>query len=156
VGIADEAVGPFCGPVTAGPEIPEATAGTLSLEWTLYSLEPAHSSSELDAYQQDNLRRWRELFARFPTNFVVRQGMGAALWTRASSAALRFNKPREAIEIGLKLQDNIRKAMDRSPENKALPRDYANALGVLAVAYQAVGEQAKALQVSEEAETFYD
>jgi tetratricopeptide (TPR) repeat protein len=138
------------------PEIPEAAAGTLNLEWTLYSLEPAHSSSELDVYQQDNLRRWRELFARFPTNIVVRQGIGSALWTRASFAAQRFNKPQEAIQIGVDLRDNIRKAMARAPENKRLPKDYAGALGVLALAYQAVGEPTKALQVSEEAETFYD
>jgi hypothetical protein len=33
---------------------------------------------------------------------------------------------------------------------------YAQCLGVLAIAYQAVGEQDKAVQVSEEAEAFCD
>jgi tetratricopeptide (TPR) repeat protein len=138
------------------PEIPEATAGVLKLEWTIYSLERGHSSLELDAYQQDNLRRWRELFAKYPTNTVVRYGIGAAMWTRASFAAQFFNKPGEAVQVGLELRDSVRKGMARAPENKELPRAYANALAVLAIAYHAVGEQTKALQVSEEAETFYD
>jgi tetratricopeptide (TPR) repeat protein len=46
--------------------------------------------------------------------------------------------------------------MVERPEDKKIARGYANALGVLAVAYQATGEQDKAVQVSEEAEAFYD
>jgi serine/threonine protein kinase len=138
------------------PEIPEAAAGVLNLEWMLYSLEPAHSSSELDAFQQEILHRWRGLFARFPDNIVVKQGLGSTLWTRTSFAAQRFNKPQEAVQVGLELQEYVRKGMASHPESKLLSRAYANALGILAVAYQAVGERAKAVQASEEAEAFYD
>ncbi len=138
------------------PEIPEAAAGVLSLDWALYSADPARSSSELDIYQQENLRAWRELVAKFPANLVVRSGLGSALWIRTSYAAQRFNKSQEAVEDGLELQNYIREGMVRRPDNKELARAYANALGVLAIAYQAAGDGAKALQVSEEAETFYD
>jgi serine/threonine protein kinase len=138
------------------PEIPEAAAGVLTLEWTLYNHEPAHSLADLDVYQQKNLRDWHELRAKFPTNAVVLNGHGSALWTRASYAAQRFNKPQEAVSAGLELQSFIREGMTKDPENKLLPPAYASCLQVLSIAYQAIGEQAKALQVSEEAEAFYD
>ena len=67
----------------------------------------------------------------------------------------RLNKPQEAIATGLELQEHSR-GMTKRPEDKKMPPAYANALGVLAVAYQATGEQDKAVQVSEEAEAFYD
>jgi serine/threonine protein kinase len=138
------------------PENPEAAAGLLNLQWYAYSTEPSHSSAELDAFQQDIVRRWRELYAKHPENLKVRTGFGGALWNRASYAAQRFNKPQEAITVGLELQENIRRGMARNSENKELPRAYANALGVLALAYNAVGDQQKAAQVSEEAEAFYE
>ena len=138
------------------PEIPEAAAGALNLEWYAYSTAPSHSSAELDVFQQDILRRWRELFAKHPESLKVRTGLGGALWNRASDAAQRFNKPQEAIAIGLELQEYDRRGMVKWPEDKKIARGYANALRVLAVAYQANGEQDKAVQVSEEAEAFYD
>jgi serine/threonine protein kinase len=138
------------------PELPEAAAGALNLEWYAYSTDPSHSSAELDTFQQDILRRWRELFAKHPESLMVRTGLGGALWNRASYAAQRFNKPQEAIAIGLELQEYDRRGMAKWPEDKQIARGYANALGVLAVAYQANGEQDKAVQVSEEAEAFYD
>jgi serine/threonine protein kinase len=141
---------------TQHPEPPEAAAGALNLEWNAYLTDPSHSSAELDTFQQDILRRWRELFAKHPENLKVRTGLGGALWNRASYAAQRFNKPREAIAIGLELQEYDRGGMVARPEDKKIARGYANALGVLAIAYQAVGEQDKAVQVSEEAEGFYD
>jgi hypothetical protein len=82
--------------------------------------------------------------------------LGGALWNRASYAAQRFNKPQEAITVGLELQEYVRRGMAREPDNKAMAVAYANCLGVLAIAYQAVGEPDKAVQVSEEAEAFYD
>jgi len=82
--------------------------------------------------------------------------LGGALWNRASYAAQRFNKPQEAIAIGLELQEYDRRGMAKWPDDKKIARGYANALGVLAVAYQANGEPDKAVQVSEEAEAFYD
>jgi serine/threonine protein kinase len=138
------------------PEIPEAAAGALNLEWYAYSTDPSHSSAELDTFQQDILRRWRELFAKHPESLKVRTGLGGALWNRASYAAQRFNKPQEAIAIGLELQEYDRRGMAKWPDDKKIARGYANALGVLAVAYQANGEPDKAVQVSEEAEAFYD
>ena len=138
------------------PELPEAAAGALNLEWYAYSLDPSHSSAELDTFQQDILRRWRELFAKHPESLQVRTGLGGALWNRASYAAQRFNKPQEAIAIGLELQEYDRGGMAKWPEDEKIRRGYANALGVLAIAYQSVGEQDKAVQVSEEAEAFYD
>src|ERR1019366_8995737 len=113
-------------------------------------------SAELDIFQQDILRRWRELHGKYPDNLETRVGFGGALWTRASFAAQRFNKPQEAITVGLELQEYVRKGTAREPENKAMAAAYAQCLGVLAIAYQAVGEQDKAVQVSEEAEAFYD
>ena len=71
-------------------------------------------------------------------------------------AAQRYNKPQEAIAIGLELQEYDRRGMAKWPEDKQIARGYANALGVLAIAYQATGAQDKAVQVSEEAEVFYD
>jgi eukaryotic-like serine/threonine-protein kinase len=141
---------------TQHPELPEAAAGALNLEWYAYSTDPSHSSAELDVFQQDILRRWRELFAKHPESLQVRTGLGGALWNRASYAAQRFNKPQEAIAIGLELQEYNRQGMVKWPEDKKIARGYANTLGVLAVAYQAAGEQDKAVQVSEEAEAFYD
>ncbi len=138
------------------PEIPEAAAGALNLEWYAYSTDSSHSSADLDAYQQDILRRWRELFAKHPKNPAVRNGLGKVLWTRASFAAQRFNKPKEAIATGLELREYVRRGMAANPENKSLPRAYAGALGVLAIAYQAAEEQDKAVQASEDAEAFYD
>ena len=138
------------------PEIPEAAAGALNLEWYAYSTDPSHSSAELDTFQQDILSRWRELYAKHPENLQVRIGLGGALWNRASYAAQRFNKPQEAIAIGLELQAYDRSGMAKWPEDKKIARGYANALGVLAIAYQATGAQDKAVQVSEEAEAFYD
>ncbi|MGP8053362.1 MAG: protein kinase domain-containing protein, partial [Limisphaerales bacterium] len=138
------------------PELPEAAAGALNLEWYAYSTDPSHSSAELDTFQQDILRRWRELYAKHPENIKVRTGLGGALWNRASYAAQRFNKPQEAIAIGLELQEYDRRGMAKWPEDKKIARGYANALGVLAIAYQATGAQDKAVQVSEEAEAFYD
>ncbi|HEY5298299.1 MAG TPA: protein kinase [Verrucomicrobiae bacterium] len=138
------------------PEIPEAEAGALNLEWLAYSTDPSHSSAELDTFQQDILRRWRELVEKYPENHKARNGLGSALWNRASFAAQRFNKPQEAIRVGLELQESIRNGMARYPENKLLPSAYASCLGVLAIAYQAVGDQQKAVQASEEAETFFD
>jgi tetratricopeptide (TPR) repeat protein len=119
-------------------------------------LGPPPSSAELDIFQQDILRRWRELYGRYPENRKVRAGLGAALWDRASSAAQRFNKPQEAITVGRELQENIRTGMANEPKNKLLPAAYAGCLGVLAIAYEAVGEKDKAVQASEEAEAFYD
>ena len=87
---------------------------------------------------------------------TVRVGFGGALWDRADFAAQRFNKPQEAITIGLELQAYTREGMAQNPENKVLPAAYASGLAVLAVAYQAVGEQEKAVQVSEEAEAFFE
>ena len=138
------------------PELPEAAAGALNLEWSAYSTDPAHSSAELDTFQQDILHRWRELYAKHPENLQVRKGLGGALWNRASYAAQRFNKPQEAIALGLELQEYDRRGMAKWPEDKKIARGYATALGVLALAYQATGEQDKAVQVSEEAEAFYD
>ena len=138
------------------PEIPEAAAGALNVEWSLKFLGPPPSSAELDIFQQDILRRWRELHGKYPDNLEARVGFGGALWTRASFAAQRFNKPQEAITVGLELQEYVRKGTAREPENKAMAAAYAQCLGVLAIAYQAIGEQDKAVQVSEEAEAFYD
>ncbi len=138
------------------PEIPEAAVGALNLEWYAYSTDLSHSSAELDTFQQDILHRWRDLFAKYPENQKVRTGFGGALWLRALFAAERFNKPREAIEIGLELQEYDRRGMEKWPEDEKITRGYANALGALAVAYQATGEQDKAVQASEEAEAFYD
>jgi serine/threonine protein kinase len=148
-----EALGLYQALAQKHPEIPEAAAGALNGEW---SLNRSKSSAALDAYQQDMLRRWRELLAKFPNNPTVRNGFGGALWLRASFAAQRFNKPQDAIAAGLELQERIRTGMEMEPDNKLLPGAYANCLGVLAIAYQAVGEQDKAVQVSEEAEAFYD
>ena len=138
------------------PELPEAAAGALSLEWYAYSTDLSHSAAELDTFQQDILHRWRDLFAKYPENQKVRTGFGGALWLRALFAAERFNKPREAIAIGLELQEYDRRGMEKWPEDEKITRGYANALGALAVAYQATGEQDKAVQASEEAEAFYD
>ncbi len=138
------------------PELPEAAVGALNLEWYAYSTDLSHSSAELDTFQQDILHRWRDLFAKYPENQKVRTGFGGALWLRALFAAERFNKPREAIEIGLELQEYDRRGMEKWPEDEKITRGYANALGALAVAYQATGEQDKAVQASEEAEAFYD
>ena len=138
------------------PDLPEAAAGALDLEWHAYLNDHSHSSAELDAFQQDIVRRWRELFAKHPENPVVRSGLGGALWIRASFAAQRFNKPQEAITLGLELQEYVRRGLRKEPENKELSRAYANALAVLAIAYQATGEQDKAVQASDEAEAFYD
>jgi tRNA A-37 threonylcarbamoyl transferase component Bud32 len=138
------------------PELPEAAAGALNLEWSAYATDPSHSSAELDTFQQDILRRWRKLYAEHPESFKVRNGFGGAMWSRASFAAQRFNKPQEAITIGLELQEYIRRRLAMKPDDKELRRAYANALGVLAIAYQATGAQDKAVQVSEEAEAFYD
>jgi tetratricopeptide (TPR) repeat protein len=138
------------------PEIPEAAAGALNLQWYAYSTDPSHSSAELDMFQQDNLHRWRELYAKHPESLRVRTGLGGALWNRASYDAQRFNKPQEAIAIGLELQEYDRRGMVERPEDKKIARGYVNALGVLAVAYQATGEQNKSVQASEEAEAFYD
>ena len=138
------------------PELPEAAAGALNLEWYAYSTDPSHSSAELDIFQQAILRRWRELYAKHPESLQVRIGLGGALWNRASYTAQRFNKPQEAIAIGLELQEYDRRWMAKWPDDKKIARGYANALGVLAIAYQATGEQDKAVQVSEEAEAFYD
>jgi len=140
------------------PEIPEATAGVLTIEWNAYAFGamPPHSSAELDVFQQDNLRRWRVLLAKFPENPKVRTGLGGALWTRASFAAQRFNKPQEAVAVALELQKYVQEGMDRHPETKAFRAAYANALAVLAIAYQAVGDRAKSVQMSEEAVAFYD
>jgi serine/threonine protein kinase len=138
------------------PELPEAVAGAINLEWLAYSTDPSHSSAELDIFQQDILRRWRELVEKYPENRKARDGWGAALWNRASFTAQRFNKPQEAITVGLELQESIRNGMARYPENKLLPHAYASCLDVLAIAYQAVGDQQKAVQASEEAEAFFD
>ena len=70
--------------------------------------------------------------------------------------AERFNKPQEAIAIGLELQEYDRRGMEKWPEDEKITRGYADTLGALAVAYQATGEQDKAVQASEEAEAFYD
>ena len=43
-----------------------------------------------------------------------------------------------------------------NPENKALPVHYAGSLELLSLAYQAAGEQDKAVQESEAAESFYE
>ena len=40
-----------------------------------------------------------------PENHKVRTGLGGALWNRAYFAAERFNKPQEAIAVGLELQE---------------------------------------------------
>ncbi|MFO1475688.1 MAG: serine/threonine-protein kinase [Verrucomicrobiota bacterium] len=136
--------------------MPESAAGVLTLEWTDYQTDPAHSSAELDLYQQDILRRWRELYARFPGNVVVRSGFGGALWDRANFAAGRFNKPQEGIQLGLELQEHIRSGMAERPGDPHMAVAYANALGVLAIAYEATGQQDKAVRVSKEAETFYE
>jgi hypothetical protein len=138
------------------PEIPEAAAGALNLEWLAYSTDPSHSLAELDVFQQDVLRRWRELLVKYPENPKVRNGLGGALWNRADFAAQRFNKPQEAITIGLELQHYVNKGLAAYPEDKALATAYASGLAVLAIAYQSVGEQDKAVQMSEEAEVFFD
>ncbi len=142
--------------VTQHPELPEAAAGALNLEWYAYSTDPSHSSAELDIFQQNILRRWRELFVKYPENPKVRNGLGGALWNRADFAAQRFNKPQEAIAIGLELQGYVRKGLAAHPGDKALATAYASGLAVLAIAYQSIGEQDKAVQVSEEAEAFFE
>jgi serine/threonine protein kinase len=153
---AREALALYQGLAQKHPEIPEAAAGALNWEWELFLAKSSYSSAGLDEFQQDNLRQWRELLARFPENLTVRTGFGGALWTRASFAAQHFNKPQEAVADALELQDGLQKSMAHLPGDKALRADYANALNVLAIAYAAVGDQNKAVQVSEEAETFYD
>ena len=140
------------------PEIPEAAAGALTIEWNeyVYLANPPHSSAELDVFQQDNLRRWRELRVKFPDNKKVAIGLGGALWDRANFAASRFNKPQEAVTVALELQSYDRKVMELHPEDKAIRVGYANALAVLALAYSAAGNHDKARQVSEEAAAFFD
>jgi serine/threonine protein kinase len=138
------------------PGLPEAAAGVLTCEWQSKLLGPPTSSAELDNFQQDILRRWRELRGKHLESETVRTGFGGALWDRVDFAAQRFNKPQEAVTAGLELQENLREGMAKSPHNKLLPPAYASCLGVLAIAYQAVGEQDKAVQVSEEEQTWYD
>jgi serine/threonine protein kinase len=138
------------------PESPEAAAGALGCEWVLKLLGPPVASAELDNFQQDILRRWRDLLAKHPECVKVRVGFGGALWDRADFAAQRFNKPQEAVSIGLELQKHTRKGMAEQPDNQLLRASYASGLAVLAIAYQAVGEQDKAVQVSEEAEAFFE
>jgi serine/threonine protein kinase len=151
-----EALALYQGLAEKHPEIPEAEVGELTCKWSLKLLGPPPSSAELDIFQQDILHRWRELSAKHPENLKVRTGLGGALWDRASFAAQRFNKPQEAITAGLELQEYVRGGMAKHPENKHLAAAYAGCLGVLAIAYQAVGEQGKAVQVSEAADAFYD
>ena len=152
----DEALALYRNLAQKHPEMPEAAAGALTCEWESKLLGPPTSSAELDNFQQGILRRWRELRGKHPESQTVRNGLGGALWDRADFAALRLNKPQEAITAGLELQESIREGMAAHPENKLLPPAYASCLGVLALAYQAVGEQDKAVQVSEEEQVWYD
>jgi serine/threonine protein kinase/tetratricopeptide (TPR) repeat protein len=138
------------------PEIPEATAGALNLEWILYSHGPAHSIAEVDTYQQDILRRWHELVAKFPDINFLPLGMGQALGDRGTFATFQLNKPQEAIAAQMEIQDELRKLIALHPEEKGLPAFYAEGLANLSTAYTALGDQDKAVQVSEEAEAFFD
>ncbi|MGD0615650.1 MAG: serine/threonine-protein kinase, partial [Verrucomicrobiota bacterium] len=85
-----EALGLYQDVAEKHPEIPDAAAGELTCEWSLKFLGPPPPLAELDTFQQDILRRWRELREKFPENFRARTGFGGALWTRASFAAQRF------------------------------------------------------------------
>jgi tRNA A-37 threonylcarbamoyl transferase component Bud32 len=151
-----EALALYQGLAEKRPEIPEAAAGVLNIEWTLKLLGPPPSSAELDDFQQGIIRQLRELRSKFPQNHQVESGFGAALWTRVAFAAERFNKPQEAVSVGVELQERLRQRMAENPENKDLPAFYASSLGVLSLAYQAVGENDKAVQACNEAAAFYD
>jgi hypothetical protein len=151
-----EALGLYQSLAKRHPEIPEATAGALNREWESYSHGPAHSTAEADAYQQDILRRWHELAAKFPDIDFLPLGMGQALGDRATFAAFQLNRPQEAIAAQMEIQDKLRKEIALHPENKALPAYYAEGLAGLATGYAALGDQDKAVQVSEEAEAFFD
>jgi tetratricopeptide (TPR) repeat protein len=54
------------------------------------------------------------------------------------------------------LQEGISNGIAAFPENKALPGHYAGCLELLSLAYQAAGQQDKAVQESEAAESFYE
>ena len=152
-----EALALYQGLEKTHPEMPEAAAGALTLEWNGYAYaNPTHSSGELDVFQQDCLQRWRELFAKFPDNRKVRTSFSGALYDRAGFAAERFNKPQEAVAVALELQKFDQKMMQEHPEIKELPAAYANSLAALALAYQAVDDAEKSVQVSQEAVDFYD
>ncbi|HZL44504.1 MAG TPA: protein kinase [Verrucomicrobiae bacterium] len=153
-----EALALYQGLAKNHPEIPEAAAGALRHEWVgyAYTARPPHSSAELDVYQQAIVRQWQELAGKFPDTLFLPLGMGDALGDRISFAALRFNKPQEAVALGLELQAMLRKRMTLHPEDKRLPTFYAQSEALLATAYAAVGDQDKAVQVSEEAEAYFE
>jgi tetratricopeptide (TPR) repeat protein len=77
---------------------------------------------------------------------------GTALYSPPSA----LTNPRKQSRLVWNCRNTIAAGWRSGPKTKKIPRGYANALGVLAVAYQATGEQDKAVQVSEEAEAFYD
>ncbi len=141
------------------PDIPEALATVLRVEVELSTLTMATSpipAAERDARQQDFLRRWRELSERYPMNLAVSRGLMGMLLTRAQVAAYMFNKPQDALAAGLEADSRIKALLAANPDSRELAGAAAECKVSLAAAYEALGQQEKSAQLSEEAAAYFD
>jgi serine/threonine protein kinase/tetratricopeptide (TPR) repeat protein len=133
----------------------EAPAAALLIEQKLNLFHP-QPSSERDAFQLDILRRWHELYRRYPDIPLVSRGLIGMLLTRSVMASYQFNKPQEAVATGLEAETMLQNLAARNPDDRNVRIDLARAKTALATAYDALGEQEKSVHLSEESVAFFD
>ena len=133
------------------PDDPEAAAAKLWDEWQLPSVAGDVEAQRSEARQEAFVRRWQQLHARFPDNLRVQKGLAEVLSIYAQDAAAEWNKPKEGLAAATQCRALVDALAAAPPPDRAWSGLVEKSLQALATAYQALGENAEAVAVSEQA-----
>ena len=97
------------------PADPEAAAAWLWDEWELPFVTGDSPAQYSQVRQEDFVRRWQALQARFPESLRVKQGLAEVLSLYAQCAATNFNKPQEAVTAATQCQTLVEELVAARP-----------------------------------------
>ena len=129
---------------------PEAAAAWLQDEWELPFVTGNSAAQYSEVRQEEFVRRWQALKARFPDDLRVKQGLAEVLSLYAQCAAANFNKPKEAVAAANQCRALVGELVAARPQDKNLGSLIEKSLRALAIALEQAGETAQAVAVSEQ------
>jgi hypothetical protein len=133
------------------PNDPEAAAAWLWDEWEFPRVVGDTVAYRSETRQEEAVRRWQALHARFPENFRVKQGLAEVLALYAQDAAVTFDKSKEAVAAATQCRALVEALVAARPQDKTLGDLIEKSLQALSTAHYAAGEFAQSNAASEQA-----
>jgi tetratricopeptide (TPR) repeat protein len=133
------------------PDDPEAAAEWLWDEWEFPRVVGDTVAYRSETRQEEAVRRWQALHARFPDNLRVKQGLAEVLALYSQDAAVTFNKSKEAVAAAIQCRTLVEGLVAARPQDKTLGDLIEKSLQALSTALYAAGEYAQSNAASEQA-----